>query len=106
MTLFDSNVPHVQYNEDLEARRFGRIFYSNEFLKTSPDVVKKLYSKIVPVSVTYDYARDLFEVVCLCDQFDPVEPAYQIPYYSVRVTRVKRPSGFANHIFFDKIDLE
>ena len=98
MTLFDSNVPHVQYNEDLEARRFGRIFYSNEFLK--------LYSKIVPVSVTYDYARDLFEVVCLCDQFDPVEPAYQIPYYSVRVTRVKRPSGFANHIFFDKIDLE
>lgn len=104
--LFDTDTPHALRNEDLECRRFGRIFYSNEFLKTAPDVVKKLYTRMVPISVTYDYARELFEVIALSDQFDPVEPAYQIPYYAVRVQRVKRANGFADHIFFDKLEVE
>ena len=106
--LFNVDQVPVQRNESLEARRYGKVIYTKAFLETAPEVVQKLYSKIVPVSVTYDFARELFEVVALCPEFDPVEPAYIIPFYAVNIKRYKRKSGTfcAYYIDFIRVDAE
>jgi hypothetical protein len=105
--LFNVENLYVKKNDSLESRKYGRLIYTLEMLKTAPDVIEKLYSKVIPISVTYDLSRDLFEVTAICDQFDPVEPAYTIPFYAVNVRRYKRNkggSGVAYYLDFIKIE--
>lgn len=106
--MFDFNDIPVNRNDSLESRRYGRIFYSNDFLKTSSEALQKIFSKITPVSVTYDYARDVFDVVALCNDFDPVELGYSIPYYqaTIRVQKRAKGTGRAYYIEFTKIEID
>ena len=106
--LFDVDQMPVQHNEALEARRYGRLIYTKNFLETCPAAIEKLYTKIIPIDVRYDFARELFEVTAMSLDFDPVEPAYQIPYYGVQVKIQKRKSGSGRAYFisFFKADGE
>jgi hypothetical protein len=81
--------------------------FSNCLLRDGPDVIQKLYSKIIPVSVTYDYAREIFEITALSEHFDSVEEMYTIPYYAVNVRKYKRNkggTGVAYYLDFIKIE--
>jgi hypothetical protein len=105
--LFDVDSIPVQRNECYEARRYGRFLYTKELLETAPEAIQKVFSKVVPVEVKFDFARNLFEVTGLCHQFDPVEPMYMIPFYAVKIRRQKRNkggTGTAYYIDFIKIE--
>ena len=98
-----------QHNEALEARRYGKFFYSKAFLETAGVAIQKIFAKIIPVEVSYDFAREVFEVTALCDEFDPVEPSHMIPYYAVQVKLQKRSkggTGRAYYINFQRIEME
>ena len=105
--LFDVDSIQVQRNENYETRRYGRFLYTKEMLLTAPEALQKVFSKVVPVSVTYDFSRDIFEVTALCDKFEPVEPMYIIPFYAVKIRRHQRNkggSGCAYYVDFIKIE--
>jgi|ERR1017187_4059682 hypothetical protein len=107
MTLiFDPDQQQVQHNNSLETRRFGRIFFSQHLLETASEAVQKIFSKIIPIDVRYDFARAIFDVTALSDEFEPVEPGYVIPYYTVQISIQKRKAGTGKAYYFNFEKLE
>src|SRR5574343_302897 len=107
--LFDPDKPIIATRNDmLESRRFGHLYYSKHLLETAPEAIRKLYTKIVPTEIRYDFAREIFDVIALCEDFDPVEPGYVIPYYAVHIQVQKRDKGTgkAYYLFFEKLETE
>lgn len=108
MTIFDLDQAPQERNNAFESRRYGRL-YSKQFLESSPGALQKLFAKIIPTEVKYDFAREIFEVTAMSDEFDSVEPGHMIPYYAVQVKLQRRNKGGtckAYYLYFHKIETE
>lgn len=85
--------PIATQNEALVARRFGRILYTRELLESNAEAIRKLYTKVTPITLTYDMPREIFELVCISDDFEPTEIAQMIPQYQVQIKLVRSKKG-------------
>lgn len=100
--MFDTTP--IQANSALESRRFGRVSFSNDIMREAPVLLKRLYAKLIPTSVVFDYATDYFDVVGLCDEFDSLEDGELIPNYKIQI-KIKKSKGKPTYLLsFDRLD--
>lgn len=85
--MFDADSLIIKQNEALISRRFGRIMYTKEMLENFPEAIKKMYTKLVPIELKYDFAKECFDLVALNDNFEPVPVGSTIPQYQVLIKR-------------------
>lgn len=94
-TQIDSNA--------LIERRFGTIMYTDQILEQNPDIVQKLFSKIIPFKIEFNYIAERFEVEAVSKEFEPVEFGDKIPHYDVIIENQFRKNGVhATYIHFKK----
>ena len=66
----------------VSAKKLDEIFMDYDF-----NTVRRVYSKVVPVKIEYDYAAEKFRVTALSGEFDSVNAGEPIPYYVVTITK-------------------
>jgi hypothetical protein len=102
--MFFDQDPENSKNPHVQERRLGTFYFTNEFLLTNPPVVfKNLFSKVLPISITFDYAEQTFKVVAFSEHFEPVEIGSKIPDYEVTVKRVGK-TKVAYYVTFEQVD--
>ena len=87
-------------NDAVAQRRFGRFYFSQELLNTHADVVQKIFAKVIPLDVTFDYTAAVFEVKACSTEFQPTEAGSSIPLYHVVVRMQKRNKGGSNRAYY------
>jgi hypothetical protein len=83
--------------------RFGNIKYTKTFLEDTPEVLHKLFAKVIPVRMEYDYTRELFDVTVAFKDFDPVPLYLSIPTYDVIIETKYRKTGGVDPITFEAL---
>lgn len=81
-------------------RRLGRFFVARLFVEEENDCVRRLMDKVIVLEAQYDYARNGFRYIAMCNDFEECPPHLEVPEYSVicsgdpiRVTFEKGPFG-------------
>lgn len=67
----------------LKDRRLGRFFVAEAFLASDNEVLRRLMAKIIVLKADYDYMRDGFAYVAVCEEFEECPPHLEVPEYSV-----------------------
>lgn len=70
-------------SDSLAQRKFGRFIFSREILDAGQTELQKVFSRVIPTSVEYDFATQLFHVTAVSDEFEPVTMGAVIPAYSI-----------------------
>ena len=108
--IFNVDGLSAEKNKNLAERRFGRFMFSNAILESCPTAMQKIFSKVIPVNVTFDYARNVFEVTGISEHFDTVEEMHTIPFYAVQVRQYNRKNKKTDHdiptLYVDFIKIE
>jgi hypothetical protein len=83
------NVDTKEWTQDEvpASRRYGRFQVAKVFVDHDYDMVRRVYAKVVPVKIEYDYASEVFNVVGLSSHFDSVNLNEPIPNYVINITR-------------------
>jgi len=71
------------YDELYEKRRFGRFDIAKEFYECESDLLQKIFARVLPVHVEFDYCTNTFNIKALSKDFHPVEAGAVMPYYLV-----------------------
>ena len=79
-------------------RRFGRIKYTKTFLEDAPEIMNKLFAKVIPVRMEYDYTTEIFDVVVAFKDFERVKATQVIPSYDITIETKHRKTGVVNPI--------
>ncbi len=80
---YNKNTQQWEQDDLFKERRFGRIDIASHFYENDINVLHHVFSLLIPVEVSYDYAMQLFKIKGLAKQFEPVELGNQMPYYQV-----------------------
>ena len=84
----DRETGQATYEEVFESRRFGRIDIAREFYECESEMVQKIFARIMPVLVEFDYAANIFNIKALSKEFEPVKNGDMIPYYLVMAKKL------------------
>jgi len=91
----DSNV--------LIERRIGTIAYTNQILEQNPAIIQKIYAKIIPIRIEFDYFNETFIVQAVSTEFDEVSLGEVTPRYDVEIEIQRRKNGIeATYIHFKR----
>jgi hypothetical protein len=103
--MFELNLEPIAKNGPLTERCFGRFLFASTSLQNDPEIIQKIFSKVVPLKMEHDYIRGLFEVSAVSSEFEPTEYGEQIPYYEVlaRITVNKKTHKKSIYISFERI---
>ena len=93
-------------NTAVAERCYGKFFFSDAMLKSQPDILQKIFAKVIPLNVSYDYSRQIFEVSACSKEFEPLEEHAEIPFYQVSVKQVlnKKTKNKSTFIVFKKLN--
>lgn len=94
---------NIYDSDSLGERRLGTIVYTEDILTLNPGVIQKVFSKIIPFKIEYDFIAECFEVQAVSPHFEPVEFGKTIPRYDVIIEQQHRKNGIdATYIHFKR----
>ena len=82
----------------MKERRYGLIKYTAEVIEDSPEMMQKVFGKLVPLDVDYDFTNGVFSMKAASEYFDVVEVGKIIPTYNVKFQQVLRKINYQKQI--------